>query len=597
MNNNVIELTDIDVVEELKSLVQNLRATLETLLEDSSDEEQEKDLVSVSLEELSSVFTVLEWHKAAAYTQEAIDRVASLSSFGEGDAESFILRYCLILEQSLDSYEDEGFLVEADIVDDFNSDELKIDSEINVSLLKVLRTLYQRQLLLLIKSANKNQPLNALNALSRDISSTLPRLNARDWLLLSFYIQNLLKNENNLSVETHRLLAKLDVRLSHLVAKKDIDLNICDGLAEIIQSLPNGKDFIQNNILMQDVYSISPTVYKRFGAALKDELVKIHEQLERTYLDPAQRLRLEESLPFLEKLINVLKFMGLNRLSALTDDLLISFRNLIAAPVDTVTFNEIVSQFWVLESFLSDLWIRREQTVPLSYHETQNWAYISAKHSAVKLFVAQYRKIREQIANTKDVNNLKELQQKLFDTVKAETMLSIAHGLTRYFIDEFMAETLSQEELLEITLAVEYISNMNFENREIVDAVIHNAKTILHKHYSLVSQSSSASSKQNFDKDVLAAFAEDLENLEGELEQYIYQRPMDEQSYKALVRVAHTLRGNASVVNLVEVVQLATALENNMLANASPDDEKLKQYHQTFMSIIEQFKMFLQKFN
>lgn len=591
MSNNIIELTDAEVVEELKQIVQSLRSTLETLLENSDDEDQEKDNISVALEELTNIFSVLNWHKASNYTEQALERVPELSAFGEDVAESFLLRYCLILEQSIDDYADLGVILETDIVADYDADDGHASDEVNVTLLKVLRTLYQRQLLSLIKSSDKIVPLNALNALSRDISSVLPSLNARDWLLLSFYVQALLNNEHVCSVDTHRILAQLDGRLSQLLSQSNVDVDVCDDLVKIVKTLNQGGDFIENNVLMQDIYSISPSVYKRFGTALKDELVKIHEQLERVYLDQAQRLRLEDSVPFLERLSKVLKFMGLKRLSLLTDDLLISFRQLIASPMDNAQFNEVVSEFWVLESFVSDLWAHRSQTVPLSYHEAKNWAYINAKQSALKLFVAQYRKIREQATNTKDAEELKKLQQSLFDTVKAENMLSIAHGLTRYFVDGFMLESLSKEDLLEVTLAVEYISNMNYENREVAVDVIHGAKEILQKHQQNAVTKVDA---PKFDQDVLEAFADDLNNLEAEFNERINQ-PMDARTYEDLIRIAHTLRGNANIVQLHDVMQLATALENNMRNNDSDDVEKMDLYRQAFIGIIEQFKAFLKQ--
>ena len=83
-----------------------------------------------------------------------------------------------------------------------------------------------------------------------------------------------------------------------------MDVDVCDDLVKIVKTLNQGGDFIENNVLMQDIYSISPSVYKRFGTALKDELVKIHEQLERVYLDQAQRLRLEDSVPFLYRFVS-----------------------------------------------------------------------------------------------------------------------------------------------------------------------------------------------------------------------------------------------------------------------------------------------------
>lgn len=591
MSENVIELTDAEVVEELKNIVQSLRSTLETLLENSDDEEQEKDTISIALEEISGVFSVLNWQKATNYTQQALERVPELSAFGEDAAENFLLRYCLILEQSIEDYADSGVIVEAEIASDYDADAEQASDEVNVTLLKVLRTLYQRQLLQLIKNSDKAVPLSALNALSRDITAILPTLNARDWLLLSFYVQALLKNQQMLGVDTHRILAQLDGRLSQLLSRQNIDANVCDDLVKVIRTLDQGSDFIENNVLMQDVYSVSPLVYKRFGAALKDELVKIHEQLERIYLDYAQRLRLEDSLPFLERLSKVLKFMGLKRLSLLTDDLLKSFRQLVAAPVDNVQFNEIVSQFWVLESFLSNLWIRRGQTVPLSYNEMQNWAYISAKQSAVKLFVSQYRKIREQATTTKDAEELKNLQQSLFDTVKAESILSVSHSLTRYFVDEFMLKDLSKEDLLEVTLAIEYISNMNFENREVAEDVIRGAKEILQKHQETVEAMTEAPA---FDRDVIEAFTEDLNSLEAEFNDHI-NRPMDAKIYEDLIRIAHTLRGNANVVKLSDVVKLATALENNMRSNNVYDAAKMDLYRQAFVGIIEQFKAFLKQ--
>ena len=593
MSDNAIELTDAEVVEELKNIVHSLRNTLETLLENSDDEEQEKDNISVALEELANIFVVLNWHKASDYTQQAMEKVSGVSALGEGSDESFLLRYCLILEQSLEIYQDLGFIVETEIVADYDADANKSSDEVNVTLLKVLRTLYQKQLILMIRCTDKTVPLNALNALSRDISSILPNLNARDWLLLSFYVQALLRNEQACDVDTHRILAQLDGRLSQLLSKKHAEANVCDDLVAMIRTLNEGNEFIEKNVLMQDIYSISPAVYKRFGAALKDELVKIHEQLERVYLDQAQRIRLAESIPFLEKLQNVLNFMGLKRLSLLTGDLLKSFNQLIEKPVNNIQFNEIVSEFWVLESFLSDLWLRREQPVPLSYNETQNWAYISAKHSALKLFVSQYRKIREQVTNTKDPEELRVLQQKLYDTVKAEGILSIVHNLTRYFTDGFMTVSLSQEELIEVSLAIEYISNMNFENREVVSDVVYGAKELLQKYQSAMTQNVESAS---FDQDLIDAFREDLTNLESELAALMNQ-PMDVKAHDDLIRIAHTLRGNANVVKLNDVVQLATALENNIRNSNAYEPEKIELYHKAFVSIFEQFKAFLEKFN
>lgn len=592
MSKNVIELTDAEVVEELKNIVQSLRDTLETLLENSDDEAQEKDNISVALEELVNIFTVLDWQKAVGYTEQALERVPELSAFGEDAAENFLLRYCLILEQSIEDYSDSGVIVESEIVSDYDLEDEHVSDEVNVTLLKVLRTLYQRQLLALIKSADKTIPLNVLNALSRDISAALPNLNARDWLLLSFYVQALLNQEKACNVDTHRILAQLDGRLSQLLSKQNIDANVCDDLVKVVQTLNDGADFVEHNVLMQDVYSISPLVYKRFGTALKDELVKIHEQLERIYLDQAQRLRLEDSIPFLERLVKVLSFMGLKRLSLLTDDVLRSFRQLIEQPIDQVKFNEVVSEFWVLESFLSNLWEHRGQTVPLSYHEAKNWAYISAKQSALKLFVSQYRKIREQTVNTTDIETLKKLQQSLLDTVKAETMLSIPHGLVRYFVDEFMLAILSKDELLEVALAIEYISNMNLENREIALDVIQSATEVLQKHRDYVKQLQDTPA---LDNDLIEAFTDDLNNLEEEFNDLINQ-PMNAQSYESLIRIAHTFRGNANIMKLNDIVQLATALENNM-RNNSYDEAKIHLYQQAFVGIIEQFRTFLQKYH
>ena len=123
MSENVIELTDTEVVEELKNIAQSLRSTLETLLENSDDEAQEKDTISVALEEIAGIFSVLNWQKAANYTQQALERVPELSAFGEDAAENFLLRYCLILEQSIEDYADSGVIVEAEIASDYDVDE------------------------------------------------------------------------------------------------------------------------------------------------------------------------------------------------------------------------------------------------------------------------------------------------------------------------------------------------------------------------------------------------------------------------------------------------------------------------------------------
>lgn len=593
MNKNGMELTDADIVEELKDLVQSLRVALETLLEDSDDEEQEKDTITISLEEISNIFSVVNWKNAENYTQQALSHVEGVSAFGEGDDVNFLLRYCLILDQCVTNFFDRNVITEADIVKDFDGDEDDNNQELNASLLKVLRTLYQKQLLQLIKNTDKHIPLNALNALSRDIFSTVPTVNAKDWLLLSFYLQALLKDEQTTGVETHRLLAKLDGRLASLLANQVIDTEICDDLMNVIRSLQNGSEFIENNVLTQDVYTISSTVYKRFGVALKDEMVKIHEQLERVYLDQAQRLRLEDSIPFLLKLVKVLKFMGLNRLSLLTEDLVKSFQQLLESAMDEAKFNEVVSQFWVLESFLSDLWVHKNQTVPLSYHEMENWAYLNAKHSALKLFISEYRKISEQITSTTDTEILQSLQQKLFNAVKAESLLSIANGLTRYFVDDFMVVTLSQASLVEIALAVEYICNMNFENRPIDDGVLNDAREMLQQHQLVVSQLSPQVVEQGFDADLIAALQSDLNDLEAELDGCITQVPLEDSSYEKLIRIAHTLRGNANIMRLDKVVQETTALEEDLRANQwSYNADQLAAYYRSFGVILEQFKVF-----
>ncbi len=591
--NNTIKLTDLELIEELKSITANLRTALEALLEDSDDEAEEKNKIAESLEELVNMFTVLNWDKAVEYTNQALEAVPALSAFGEDDAEKKLLRYCLVLEEALESHEDLEFITESNIIGQYEIENDSANDEINVALLKVLRTLYQKQLLLLIKNSDKTIPLNAINALSRDIAVVLPKMNSRDWLLLSFYVQALLEHQKNLDVETHRLLANLDLRLSALISKSDANVDIYPDLLKTIETLPNGSVFIENNILTQDTYSITPLVYKKFGVALKDELVKIHEQLERIYLDPSQRLRLNETFPFLEKLQSILDFMGLKRLALLIDIVLSDFKELNEHPVADEKFNEIVSEFWVLESFLSNLWLRKDQVVPLSYHEAQNWAYASAKQTALKLFTEEYRKIREVVTNTTDSAELLELQQRLFKNVKAEKILSISYGLTKYFVDNFMSQALSKEELLEVTLAIEYISNMNFENREVVDDVVHSAQEILQKHINNINASSVNEEVQKFDADVIEAFTSDLNDLEYELNVLMDQGIEEKNNYDDLIRIVHTLRGNAEIVHLTNVSKLAAILENNMRSNTSYNRDVIELYYKSVLNIIEQFKAFL----
>lgn len=593
MSQNTIALTDPDVVEELKHVVQILRDSLETLLEDSDDENEEKENIENSLAELKEIFEVLSWQDAQKYTEQAIANVEALSAFGEGEAESFVLRYCLMLESSLENFTDLGVVNENDILHAFDPESDKESSEINIALIKLLRTMYQKQLLQLIRQEDKTASLNAINALSRDIAASLPTVNAKDWLLISFYLQALLKKEKSLDVQTHRLLALLDGRLSAILSKNDIDPAIAEELMNEVKTLASGELFIEQNVLTQDVYTISPSVYKHFGHGLKDEMVKIHEQLERVYLDQAQRLRLEESLPFLEKLVKVLAFMGLKRLSILTQELLLEFKQLIEEPMNEVKFNELVSQFWVLESFLNGLWNRRFQTVPLSYVETQNWAYISAKQAALKLFLDQYHKLREQITDTKDSETLIALQQKLFDVIKAEGILSVVHDLTRYFDDNFMNVALSQEALLEIVLAVEYISNMNFENREVSDDIIQAAKKYLHIHQQLTAKNHYPTNTVS--PDMMEALKDDLVSLEAELDHVMDSKPVTTEKYEDLVRIAHTLHGNASLLKLQEISQLSAALEKNMRGNKAYDDESIELYHKAFLNVFEQFKAFLHK--
>lgn len=587
-----IELTDADVVDELKVAAELLRDTLETLLEDSDDEAAEKATIASALEEIAGIFTVLSWGQAAQYTLQASKHVASLSAFGEGDAEDFVLRYCLLLEQSLDIFTDLGRMQESDVVEGFDLSAAEGSDELNVTLIKMLRTLYQKQLLQLIRTDAKDGPLTALNALSRDISASMPEVNGRDWLLLSFYLQALLNHEQALTVDTHRLLAQLDGRLAQLLDHKAIEPTVSETLLSTVRTLANGDHFIEKSILVQNVYSISPAVYKRFGQALKDDLIKIHEQLERVYLDQAQRIRLEEFMPFLHKLIKVLDFMGLKRLSVLTTDLVNAMERLIAEPMENNEFNELVSQYWVLESYLADLWGTREQPVPLSYNETQNWAYINAKHRALKLFVAQYGQLRDAIAKSKDAAKLAELQKVLYDLVRAEGMLSIVHSLTRYFNDDFMLRQLSQEALSEVALAVEYISNMHLENREVSAEVIEGAKQHLQRHQSVTRALNQYS---NVDVEMIMACKDDFDALVSEFSEAIDATPMDARNYETLIRIAHTLRGNAALMKLTEAEQAAAVLERAM-TQSSANDGAISEYRLQFLHIIELFNQFLQPY-
>ncbi|KZS24055.1 hypothetical protein BMY_1938 [Wohlfahrtiimonas chitiniclastica] len=503
-----------------------------------------------------------------------------------------MLRYCLLLEQSIDIFTDLGRMQESDVVEGFDAG-AEVNEELNLTLIKMLRTLYQKQLLQLIRTDAIEGPLNALNALSRDISASLPEVNGRDWSLLSFYLQALLNHERPLSVETHRLLAQLDGRLAQLLDHQAITPDVSEALLSTVRTLTEGENFIEKSILVQNVYSISPAVYKRFGQALKDDLIKIHEQLERVYLDQAQRIRLEEFMPFLHKLIKVLDFMGLKRLSVLTTDLVNAMERLIAEPMESNEFNELVSQYWVLESYLADLWGTREQPVPLSYNETQNWAYINAKHRALKLFVAQYGQLRDAIAKSKDAAKLAELQKVLYDLVKAEGMLSIVHSLTRYFNDDFMLRQLSQEALGEVALAVEYISNMHLENREVSAQVIEGAKGHLQRHQALTRALNQYS---DVDVEMIMACKEDFDALVSEFSEAIDVMPMDARNYEALIRIAHTLRGNAALMKLTEVEHAAAALERAMTRSSANDAAAICEYRLQFLHIIELFNQFLQPY-
>ncbi len=592
-------LKDPKIIETLNGFVIKLRNALETLLENSSNETAEKDEIKASLLGIDNIFKEMNWMEASKTLHYCLSNLDAVSAFGEGENEDSLLRFCILMEDALEAKGQGNEIYETDFLGGESLIQDEKHDTINVALAKVLRTVYQRQLIALIQGKDKEKALEAILSISKECAAAVGTPFNKDWSLLSFYLDVLLHQNSNIDLNTHRLLASTDMRFADLLRSKTLQPVISPELISAVEALPNGSQFIQSNIMIDDQYTISAGVYRRFGVGIKEELIKIHELLERIYLDHTQKDLLLENVEFLQKLNNVLLLMGLNRVAQLGQQIIKDFEQLAALDFDLVTFNQCVSKYWIFEVYLNDLWGMRNHSVPINYADIKTWAHNNAKYQCLKLLSQKYSVLKGKVESADVSHDFIEEKKSIVDCIRIESLVSLTNFFTKLITPDFINYSLTKEELTEILIALLYSAQMSVELSEGSEDVTSNAREILKKYYGMqqtphsnIPSQGDGRKKSDLDPDMIDAFAEDLAEVESELAR-CFEEPLTDKVYDQLKRIVHTLKGSANLMKIDEALHLILTLEENMSNHKSLDEGQRTLYKRTFKGIIGHFREFI----
>lgn len=466
----------------IEELVTQLNENVETLLEDSSDETEERQDIEHGLTELKNVFAAAKFDKAVALIDLALGRVHLLEEFGESENERGVLLLCLLLEEFIATEKlgvdvDDEFFIPLLSELSLAGGSQTIEENINYGLVKILRTHYQKELLAMIRGGKLNEGLQTLQSVVGDLIDELPKGMHNEWQAFEYYLTQYEANPAPKGPKAFfQILALLDQKLAGVLQLKTPKEDFLPQLMDAVRRLPNGYHWLTTNLRSSGTY-VSASVYSRFSNSLRDKLLKLHESFERFYLDSSQADEIEANKQLLLDLGQVFHLMGFARLSKLAFTVLDQINRVLANPGDKKGFYATVNSVWSLENSIANLYQLNDVEVPVCVEEISAWSLMNSKREAYRVLATRYHGLAEQVKSGQV--DAKALQQQLFLLCYAETHMRPENPLLRATLDVLLKRLFNPKELETLLLALEYIANKNSTSSPIAPAILKDAYQLL----------------------------------------------------------------------------------------------------------------------
>lgn len=466
----------------IEELVTQLNENVETLLEDSSDEAEERQDIEYGLTELKNVFAAAKFDKAVALIDLALGRVHLLEEFGESENERGVLLLCLLLEEFIATEKlgvdvDDEFFIPLLSELSLAGGSQTIEENINYGLVKILRTHYQKELLAMIRGGQLNEGLLTLQSVVGDLIDELPKGMHNEWQAFEYYLSQYEANPAPKGPKAFfQILALLDQKLAGVLQLKTPKEAFLPQLMDAVRRLPNGYHWLTTNLRSSGTY-VSASVYSRFSNSLRDKLLKLHESFERFYLDSSQADEIEANKQLLLDLGQVFHLMGFARLSKLAFTVLDQINRVLANPGDKKGFYATVNSVWSLENSIANLYQLNDVEVPVCVEEISAWSLMNSKREAYRVLATRYHGLAEQVKSGQV--DAKALQQQLFLLCYAETHMRPENPLLRATLDVLLKRLFNPKELETLLLALEYIANKNSTSSPIAPAILKDAYQLL----------------------------------------------------------------------------------------------------------------------
>lgn len=485
-------------IDQISIVSEELRIALESFLEGRSTD---REAIKHHITQACEILQAQHFTKASEACSLCEKLVYEIEPSREGENESILLRLCLLLSRMIEDARlgiapnDQlfKFLVK-DIREElaFNQNDNIQDSKINHRLIIVLRTLYQRQLLRLIKEKDTTPVLHALSGVCEEIQMELPSRFQPEWKAVAHYVNQLQVSDSIITPRVHRLLGIVDHRFSLITEpNQGIYSEVYPDLLTAISAFPDGDNWILNNIPPPEteltVSNISASTYSRFVNAVKDPLLKLHEGFELLSLDQDNYKLLTDSLTFLRDLNAILKLMNKPNLALLTTRISSFIIEIEKNRTDKVGLLNTVTQLWILEQFIGSLWKTDDTTVPVSDEMLIQWARVSSTRSAYAVLAAEYSVLRSQLESITGTDIDKSTTDTIIKILNAESIIGLTTQLSMDLLQSVRQDLRNKNVCLEAILALEYCARRKSENKEISEKLIKQAINIISQYRSTTS--------------------------------------------------------------------------------------------------------------
>ncbi len=399
------------LMTQLSQELDTLRDIIERYLEgdDQPDDHeqirQQLSAIAVLLKKTDFVAGVEACHLAAG--------CVSLLAPGDNNAAGDTLLYlCLLLSRLCEDHElglslkPQAFIrfideTKAQITDLESEDKDPAGSR---KLLKVLRTLYQRQLLRLIREKHPDKVLITLIEVCDEVREALPVVWQLEWRALSYYLSRIQDIGLPINSHIHRLLGAIDRRLKFVPTQVHTDpVPILPDLSSAIEGLVGGNDWLRSmrpaELSGAKVESISAGTLSRLVGAVREDLLRLHDGYERFAEKPTELEHLEGQSEFLQKLAKVLVLAEFNELAQLAVKISRTFekwcsQQVLAEPESVLT---VAQWLWLFETTVQNIWKQPLQNLPQSLPELKVYVAVSSQRHVYETLANHLVDSRENI--------------------------------------------------------------------------------------------------------------------------------------------------------------------------------------------------------